>query len=299
MARCRLCGQNKDLAKSHIIPRFVYKWLRESSVTGHMRLAEEPDIRSQDGFKPHLLCNECEALFSIWEGQFASNIFHPTQNNEEVDPIYRKWMLKFAVSLSWRTLIYFYEIGLDHFSPKQLGDAEKALEIWKQFLKGELSHPGQFEQHMMIMGLIEDFGGFELPPNINRYILRTVDMDVVSRGEKESFVYTKMGKFVLFGFIEIEKKEDWKGTRLRVNRGSLRSENDRYQLPMWFNEHIARRANIVYEVQEKMSQRQHDKIGEAYKKNVDRFQSSEMMEAIDQDYLFFGEKAFYVPENED
>ena len=297
LAICRLCDRDSDLVQSHIIPRFVFRWLRESSVTGHMRFAENPNVRSQDGLKKRLLCNECETRISVWENLFAKEIFSPAHKETVKDPIYGKWMLKFAVSVSWRALQTYFEMGLNHFSPKQIEDAEEALETWKQFLRGERPHPDRFEQHMMGMDLVKSYRGFELPPNINRYLLRTVEIDVVTLNENQAFVYTKMCKLLLFGFIENENKGDWKGTKLRVNRGNLRS--DKYQLPKWFNEHIVRRATTIHEIQEKMSQRQHDKIGEAYRKNIERFESSEMLKAIEQDYLLFGDKAFYTPENGD
>ena len=33
----RLCGETKELQESHILPGFVYRWLKETSATGYLR----------------------------------------------------------------------------------------------------------------------------------------------------------------------------------------------------------------------------------------------------------------------
>jgi hypothetical protein len=45
---CALCGENKKLRMSHIIPNFVFKWMKETSATGFLRSAENPKKRLQD-----------------------------------------------------------------------------------------------------------------------------------------------------------------------------------------------------------------------------------------------------------
>ncbi len=266
-------------------------------MTGHIRSAENPNVRAQDGLKRPLLCKECETKLSVWENLFAKEIFFPAHKEISKDPSYGKWMLRFAVSLSWRALQTYFEMGLTHFSTKQIKDAQLALETWKLFLNGERSHPGRFEQHMVGLDLVKSYEGFELPPTINRYILRVVDIDIVALGENESFVYVKMCKLLLFGFIEINRKDIWKGTKLRVNKGNLRSL--KYQVPVWLNEYIGQRATIVHEVQAGMSQRQHEKIGDAYRENIESLESSEIMKALEQDYILFGGKTFYKPEDDE
>jgi hypothetical protein len=64
---CKLCQANQVIDNSHITPAFVGKWLKQSSATGHMRGAVDPNVRKQDLPKFRLLCEECEELFSGWE----------------------------------------------------------------------------------------------------------------------------------------------------------------------------------------------------------------------------------------
>ncbi len=72
--KCRLCGKNADLQESHIIPSFVYRWLKDSSGTGYLRFGPEPNKRVQDGYKnpkvqpeyPVIKSIDCRALLDTF-----------------------------------------------------------------------------------------------------------------------------------------------------------------------------------------------------------------------------------------
>jgi len=57
---CRLCGTHATLHLSHVVPAFVFRWLRKTSGTGHIRSTEEPNLRVQDGMKRFWFCSACE-----------------------------------------------------------------------------------------------------------------------------------------------------------------------------------------------------------------------------------------------
>jgi hypothetical protein len=67
---CRLCGAVKELQESHILPGFVFRWMKETSATGYLRSRQQPNLRVQDGLKLHFLCADCERRFNQWETQF-------------------------------------------------------------------------------------------------------------------------------------------------------------------------------------------------------------------------------------
>lgn len=75
--RCRLCEEERTLLLSHILPAFVFRWMRESAGGSHLRSTVEPNLRVQDGVKKHWLCAECEERFSKNERAFAKQIFYP------------------------------------------------------------------------------------------------------------------------------------------------------------------------------------------------------------------------------
>ncbi len=291
IAKCQLCDKNRELRESHIIPSFVYKWLKTSSGTGHIRFGGAPNLRSQDGHKSYLLCDTCEGLFNSWETEFANSIFHPLNKGVANNFNYGPWMLKFAVSVSCRVLSFFInEMDLSHFPPALQEKAKIALSYWKSFLLGEIPHPSRFEQHMLPFDRIERFTYPDMPPNINRYIFRTVDIDTVHSGDKAAYVYSKMGRIVLVGFIEMPYPREWKESKLHVKEGVFGSKH--YVLPSGFWDYFVNKAERLITVQNSMSEKQWGKIDETYRKDLDRAANSETMKAMDYDVILFGNNAF-------
>lgn len=289
---CRLCGMEKPLRKSHIIPGFIFDWLKESSVTGYLRFGETPNKRVQDGYKRTLLCDDCEQRLGIWEKAFAEKVFVPLHQKEPLKP-YGPWLLLCAVSVSWRVLTFFKEEDdLSHF-PKHLQMCvDKALNIWKEVLLEKRPHPGPFEQHMLpFVGAITDLNDNDptTPKNINRYILRSVGIDAWC-SETEAFVYVKMCRIILVGFIEIPNRRQWLGTKLHVNKGTF--NNLHYNLPQLFRNCLYDNARKAAVIQQNLSDRQKDRIDIAYRKNRDQYLGSEMFDAMAQDFALFGEAGF-------
>ena len=64
---CRLCYCDAELQESHVIPAFVFRWLRETGPTPHMRISDEPNRRVQDGLKYPWLCRDCEQMLGGWQ----------------------------------------------------------------------------------------------------------------------------------------------------------------------------------------------------------------------------------------
>src|SRR3974390_2127748 len=106
---CRLCGREAELLFSHMIPAFVFRWVRESSGGGYLRFAQEPNKRVQDGLQLELLCGECEGRIGRFEDQFARRLFYPYVADGGLRVRYGPWLLKFAASLVWRVLVVTQE----------------------------------------------------------------------------------------------------------------------------------------------------------------------------------------------
>jgi hypothetical protein len=207
---------------------------------GYLRFGINPNKRVQDGLKYYWLCDECEGLFSKWENKFAKNIFHPTVSGKTGTVYYQDWLLKFCVSVSWRVLNNFlFEYDLDHFSREMTEKAKNTHKIWKEFLLGKCSHPGKNEQHILPLDSIKSHTVDEMPTNINRYILRSVDIDAVF-GKKSAFIYSKLERFVIIGFIEMPKPNQWKGTKVHVKHGVIGPKN--YILPIEFGDYFMDKA---------------------------------------------------------
>lgn len=207
---CALCRQEGELRASHIIPKFVGKWLKETSATGFLRGITEPDIRLQDLRKTNLLCQTCEERFSKLETYFASEIFFPFLEKGINSFKYDGRLLEFVMSLSWRTLLVSY----DEFKqdvPSLCEYVDKAEETWREYLLGDSPDPGDYEHHIFFFDYARE--GKDLPPGFQWYSLRAVDATLVSNGEKV-LAYSKFPWIVFVSSIHPVHLEGWHGTML-------------------------------------------------------------------------------------
>ena len=293
---CALCSSSSDLQASHIIPRFVFDWLRETSATGHFRFSQTPNLRVQDGWKPRMLCRNCEQLFSHWEKKFAEECFVPLNSGSIRDVNYGPWMLKFATSVSWRVLRTFVAIdGLAEFPSHIITKAEDALQEWSGFLLGYKPHPGPHEQHMFMVDVVEHMSTANAPPNISRYLARANEI-YVAFTQDAAVSYAKMGKFVLFGFITMKYPRRWKGTKLHVQNGRF-GQHD-IELPSDVRDFIFQRARLMAESYSQISSPQHSKIRQSYAQQLDRAAQSETLRAMHHDVLMFGKDAFEATQSD-
>jgi hypothetical protein len=280
---CKLCDNEDELRQSHLIPSFVYKWQKKTSATGYLRYSEEPNKRVQDGFKPYYLCDDCEKKLCQWETAFNNHIFKPI-NNDKTGPFrYSDWLLKFAVSVSWRNLIFTIDQGE---LPNELDNqASTALDVWKKFLNEESLHPGEHQQHLVLLG--EVMGGTdEVPANINRYILRAIVRGIYF-DDSNAYIYTKMGKILLVGFINYHKpKRYWNRSLIRVRNGVL--EGDMTDVPPEEIGYFMYKAKSLKIIDSSISLKQRKKIDEDYKKMKKRALKSGTVKATQKDIEIFG-----------
>jgi hypothetical protein len=131
----------------------------------------------------------------------------------------------------------------------------------------------------------------EMPENINRYMLRAVELDL-PHGKTAAFTYTKIGHFGLFGVIEPTAMR-WEGTKVHVRDGVLGPR--RYVLPIELFDYIKDRARRYGSVQ--MSERQLDKIEAHALRDIERFRASGTFAAMIHDARLFGETALIRQSN--
>ncbi|MBB6713896.1 hypothetical protein [Clostridium gasigenes] len=146
MGKCALCGLNKEIQLSHIVPKFVGRHLKKSSV-GDIRNGENPNRVVQDIEKEYLMCHDCEELFSAKETWFANNVFYPRLKNGAVEFDYGENMHYFLTSVSWRSLyldIVNYLRG-DEISRDALECLVESEGLMRAYLLGESSEIGSIE----------------------------------------------------------------------------------------------------------------------------------------------------------
>lgn len=286
---CRLCGETAQLLKSHVVPRFVFKWLRRTSGTGHLRSVEQPNLRVQDGIKRKWLCRQCEDIFQVDEQEFANNAFFPLVNGESSRIDYQEWMMRFCVSLTWRTaLAAQQESDLRHCSSDLRNDTREAMTVWRDFLLRKVTNPGPFQQHFLPLSALASPHPLA-PPSINRYLLRSVDLDVLC-SPREAIVWVKLPFFLILGWVKVQKPFQWKGTRLRVRKGQLLP--GKTVLPGNVLQQLFDRAKRHQDALANISDTQEKKIDDAWRQDLDRAAESGSYEAMRHDVRLFGRSAF-------
>jgi hypothetical protein len=231
----------------------------------------------------------CEERFSQWEKSFAENVFIPAQTAPvRSDTLaYGPETLPFAVSVSWRTLIYYMCRDTRLSQQPEVLHAER---IWREVLLGKRPHPEGNEQHMLHVDVVQ---GTTLPvsPFLNRYLLRALDMDFVT-SQAESFTYTKLGRLLLFGFVRSHTWRRWKGTKLHV-RGGYVGEGQ-VEVPSELGTFLNAKANTVAASLQTMSPHQRQKIEDIFRSKQAAIIEAEVFRAMHADVALSGSSAFEV-----
>ncbi|WP_437720967.1 hypothetical protein [Sorangium sp. So ce861] len=290
---CRLCKVDKVLRQSHVVPKFVFRWLKKSS-PGHLRTVETPNRRSQDGPTRAWLCDDCEQRLSGWENEFAAKVFEPLHQ----DPLrragvrYESWALNFAVSISWRTLHFYANNSMDHLDAKDLKSIDVAERVWRRFLLGQIGNLGEFTQHIIVVDAPTSVSSDEVSPFISRYMARTVHSDIV-RSTSACFTYTKLCRLVVIGFLRVDHAREWDGTRI-TSRGKIGGAV-RYRVPEILFGYWNDKANQAAQALSSMSPKQRDKINELIQ-NADPglLTETDLFRAIQADVELSGGRAFEV-----
>jgi len=288
--KCRLCRSEGKLEVSHFIPKFVGKWLKKTSITGFLRESNEVQKRAQDLAKEYWLCSDCEDLFSVWETHFANKIFHPFVNKGQSEAYYQEWMSRFCASLSWRTLTFIRSKNTFENDPDDYVQAlEKAENHLAKFLLGQEYNLNQYEQHFFPLEKIESTTQKGLPPNINRYFLRTPAMDIIGNS-KDIYIYTKLPSFIILGFIRVSKSNKMRSSRIALKSGKISPRE--YWWPDGFIDYIVEKTNQVAEIYKQIPKNQKEKFEEYIRKNPDKALESKLFEAFLHDYSQFGGDVF-------
>lgn len=285
---CKLCGQAGELKLSHFIPKFVGKWVKDTSATGFIRFNGDINKRQQDIAKDYWLCGNCEQLFSCWEREFANKIFYPFVKGEKDTALYGEWLAKFCASLSWRTLSY-----LRHLNNRTEGEQDekekRALTSLASFMLGGVGNPGVYEQHIFPLEPI-DSTNTDVPININRYFLRNMHMDILAGTSGELLIYTKLPKFIVLGLAGHPQSKQMRASRVSVGGGKISPSS--YYWPDGFAAYLFGKAEEVSRLYRKMSPAQHSIIEKSLVSAPERAASSGTIEAFNYDYEMFGSKVF-------
>lgn len=225
IGRCALCCQTTELQLSHIVPRFIGRKLINTS-PGNIRSSNEPNRTLQDISKVHLLCSECEELFSAKETWFANHIFNPYIDRKEKVFLYDSKLTYFIVSLSWRTLY----LDLDKFSRDASFDKEKLMVLFRaeqtmrDYLLGKRDDLDTIQNHVFFLDRVQAAPSLDASMNPNVVMHRTISSYSVCDGQTMFTVSNLMGILVVT-FYAMDLNEIWINTKIELETGALRAEN--------------------------------------------------------------------------
>lgn len=155
---CALCDRKKvELRLSHSIPKFAFDWVKETSSTPFLREINDVNIRHQDGPKQHLLCDTCEGKLSVYEDEFAVNVFKRIANyRKQAQKLHINEDMRIAIlSIFWRALLTTKDndndridednMALDDFlfnAKKQINEKRCGYTLYFAPIYGEPPHYG-------------------------------------------------------------------------------------------------------------------------------------------------------------
>jgi len=289
---CKLCRQDGNIEVSHFIPKFVGKWIKKTSITGYLREHNEIAKRQQDIDKEYWLCSDCEDIFSVWETKFAKNVFYPFVEKGESVANYDNWMPKFCASLSWRTLTFIRSKNIENGTYSKDPDYIEAIDAAERhlakYILGEVNNLNQYEQHLYPLEKIKSTTERSLPPNINRYFLRTIAMDIIGNNN-DIFIFTKMPSFVILGCVKVRQLNKIRSSRIALKKGQI-SPRD-YWWPDGLSNYMIDKATKISEIYSTIPEKHHEKIDEYLRKNPEKAVNSKSFEAFLHDYERFGDKS--------
>ena len=203
---CELHNDEAELCESHIIPKFVYKWMKETG-PGRFRQLGKFNNPLQDGIKKYMLCKDCEDKFSKYEKWFKEKVFYPYLENNRFVVKNENELKFFVVSVLWRILKILKDDGNSYnFKP----NLDKAELEWRNYLLHETSISIYNNFHLFLID-----SEYWIDEKSDLYFSRVVDIDIV-QNKKKCFVYAKFSSFMLIGEIIGFNENSFKHSNLAI-----------------------------------------------------------------------------------
>lgn len=228
--QCALCRQVKELELSHIVPKFVIRYLKKTSV-GAIRNMENPDRVVQDGEKHCLLCGDCEDLFSTYETKFANSFFHPYMKDNQKEFYYDYEIYYFLTSVSWRSLyldildfvVNAEDVGINTETLDCLIVREEQM---RNFLLKKQPNVEGIEHHILFFEDVKSIANDLIETRPHTTIHRSLGSYTFFCKEQKTYAtMTNMMGIILFTIYSKGKQEMWINTEIVNGLGSIKAEN--------------------------------------------------------------------------
>ncbi len=270
-SQCKLCLQEKDLVGSHVIPKFVFRWMQKSGGK-YFRTPANPNLRAQDGVTKPLLCNDCEIIFSQFETWFSKNIFYPYHDSNETIFQYDKSLSKFIISVLWRVLLLEIDRNQDE-------TISLAFNEWREFLLHQ-KEPNKYKNIHLVFIPVDSGTDSQPHQYFSRYFHRASDGGLIKLGENV-IVFAKLSRLFLFGELKKEGT-NFRGTEVSLDFGI--TTQPQYILNNALSSFLITRAQDIFlNLKNSTSARQKQVINSEIEKNLESIIDSDLGERIKQD----------------
>ncbi len=148
MAECRLCKQNKELRRSHVLPEFCYDACYGLGHTGNiLNISTAKKVKFQIGLREYLFCDPCEQFLNDHYEKYFHSVWYDQSLIPKVIPPgeftvsgldYRRFKL-FHLSVLWRAGI----ASRPEFKNVMLGPRHEE-ELRKMLLSRDPGHPDKY-----------------------------------------------------------------------------------------------------------------------------------------------------------
>jgi hypothetical protein len=274
-AECELCGDVVELRDSHVIPRFVLKYIKNSGATPFMTKVDDPENRFQDHTE-ELLCADCEQELNQFESPFAGQIFYPYVREEEETFEYDKWLQKFIISVDWRLIISELSAWeeLPSYDRESVSDAQ---EIWAEILRGnKCLNRNPFTHHMIFLDDLElRTDPKDLPEKWEFYRDRAVDGTVIEG--TGTHYYFKFPRIAFISCIQPPEIPEFRNTQVQKSGEIAPSQS----IPPDWEEFFLNRVKRAF--QYTISEERQEQITEWMKERPERAIGSESFQTWDKE----------------
>jgi hypothetical protein len=301
MKLCILCGKTPPIENSHVVSKFVIRWLKDGTPHKTLRFSDDLSRSYQDGWKSDYLCNECELRFSKWEEWFSRVIFKPYLNESKTTFAIPDEALLFAASIHFRCLRRAFDLHPD----KQPHPAVDAIynRLKSICLSGALP-PSPVPAYLKFVPMITT-QDISWEPGVNTYLRESIDGEIfpwILPGAQIWASYVKLPSMILI-WAESDLSAAWKipgildSTKM-IRNGVIDATAQQKLLLCMMRDTINKRSREIQESYAKFPKKQIEKMLQRINSDPNKksFRAHETFEA-DQKLLKHQKGTDLPPEN--
>jgi hypothetical protein len=194
---CHLCTYERELQDSHVWPRFAYKRYASDLKKGGRFADLFKQQLSNEQYTEFWFCKHCEGLF----GETAAGVLcDRIDRNPNASQSYDSDFLRFATSISWRTLKFFFKDR----SNQSLESEWPGARQWRRYLLGKEVGVKAFSQHTFLIS--------DNPQGFDKMLGGTVF-------RKLGIVFSQVGPLLFVGhlrpdLLSADEKITWKKSQI-------------------------------------------------------------------------------------